>query len=58
VSPFGPVEVDSHDWTVMQMMYGMLSRDHAIGAGIRRAGLIGLVGAMGGGGWVLRVMGV
>jgi hypothetical protein len=58
VSPFGPVDVDSHDWTVMLMKYGMLSRDHAIGAGLRRAGLIAMVGAIAAGACVLRVMAV
>jgi hypothetical protein len=58
VSPFGPVDVDSHDWTVMLMKYGMLSRDHAIGASLRRAGLIAMVGAIAAGACVLRVMAV
>ncbi len=56
VSPFGPVDVDSHDWTVMLMRYGMLSRDQVIGAGLRRAGILAMVASLALGAWVLRVM--
>jgi len=56
VSPFGPVDVDSHDWTVMLLKYGMLSRDQAIGAALRRSGIVAMVASIAGGAWVLRVM--
>jgi hypothetical protein len=56
VSPFGPVDVDSHDWTVMLMRYGMLTRDQAIGAGLRHAGVLAMVASVVAGAWVLRVM--
>ena len=56
VSPFGPVDVDSHDWTVMLMRFEMLSRDEAIGAGLRRAGIVAMMASLVAGAWVLRVM--
>ena len=56
VSPFGPVDVDSHDWTFMLMKYGLLSRDQEIGAMLRGAGLLSMVVSIAGGAWVLRVM--
>ncbi len=56
VSPFGPVDVDSHDWTVLLMRYGMLSRDEVIGAALRRTGVLAMVGSLALGAWVLQVM--
>ena len=56
VSPFGPVDVDSHDWTVMLLKLGMLSRDQAIGAALRRSGIVAMLLSIAGGAWVLRVM--
>lgn len=56
VSPFGPVDVDSHDWTVMLMKYGMLSRDQQIGAFLIASGKAVMVAALGAGAWVLRIM--
>lgn len=56
VSPFGPVDVDSHDWTVMLMRYGMLSRDQAVGAALRRSGVAAMIASLAAGAWVLRVM--
>jgi hypothetical protein len=56
VSPFGPVDSDSHDWTVMLMKYGMLSRDQEIGAGLRAGGTLAMAVAIGVGAWVLWVM--
>ena len=56
VSPFGPVDVDSHDWTVMLMKFGMLSKDHAIGAFLVESGKALMVAALVAGAWVLRVM--
>lgn len=56
VSPFGPVDVDSHDWTVMLMRYGMLSRDEVIGAWLRRAGVLAMIASIATAAWVLRVM--
>ena len=56
VSPFGPVDVDSHDWTVMLMKYGRLTHDQEIGAALRHAGVMAMaVGLLLGAG-VLRVM--
>lgn len=56
VSPFGPIDVDSHDWTVMLLRFGMLTKDQAIGAALRRAGILSMVASVVGGAWVLRVM--
>jgi hypothetical protein len=56
VSPFGPVDVDSHDWTIMLLKYGMLSRDQAIGAALRRSGILAMVVSVGAGAWLLRLM--
>ena len=58
VSPFGPVDVDSHDWTVMLMKYGMLTKDQAIGAFLRRAGILAMIASIVSGAWVLRIMAV
>lgn len=56
VSPFGPVDSDSHDWTVMLLKVGMLSRDREIGAALRSGGLLAMVVSLALGAWVLRVM--
>jgi hypothetical protein len=56
VSPFGPVDVDSHDWTVMLLNFGKLSRDQEIGAFLRHAGLAAMFGSIGLGGWILAEM--
>jgi nitrogen fixation protein FixH len=56
VSPFGPIDVDSHDWTVMLMRVGMLSKDKEIGAFLVESGRLAMITAMAGGAWVLRVM--
>lgn len=56
VSPFGPVDVDSHDWTVMLLRFGMLTRDEAIGAALRRGGIVAMIASLTGGVWILRVM--
>ncbi len=53
VSPFGPVDVLSHDWTVMLMRYGMLSRDQAVGGALRGAGVAVLAASLAAGAWVL-----
>mgnify|MGYP003389410134 CR=1 FL=1 len=42
VSPFGPVDAGSHDWTVMLMRYGKLSKDEAIGGAMQQAGMIAM----------------
>ena len=42
VSPFGPVDVDSHDWTVMLLRVGRISQDQEIGAALRAAGLVAM----------------
>lgn len=56
VSPFGPVDVDSHDWTVMLLRVGKLSRDQEIGAFLVALGRLALVAGLVGGAWVLRIM--
>lgn len=56
VSPFGPVDPMSHDWTVMLMRFGRLSHDQAIGAAFRRGGIVVMVLSLGLGAWVLWVM--
>jgi hypothetical protein len=56
VSPFGPVDVDSHDWTVVLLKYGNLSQDAHIGAALRRCGFSAMIASLVAGTWVLRVM--
>ena len=56
VSPFGPVDVDSHDWTVVLLKYGRLSQDAQIGAALRRAGFFVMIASLAAGAWVLRIM--
>lgn len=56
VSPFGAVDVDSHDWTVMLLKFGKLSKDREIGAFLTGAGRLALVGSLLVGAWVLRIM--
>ena len=56
VSPFGPVDVDSHDWTVMLMKFGKLSQDTRIGATLVASGKATMVAALTLGAWVLRAM--
>jgi hypothetical protein len=56
VSPFGPVDVDSHDWTVMLMKYGMLSQDAQVGEALRRMGFAAMASSLVAGAWVLRIM--
>ncbi len=43
VSPFGPIDVESHDWTVMLLKVGKLSRDQEIGAALRGSGIVAMV---------------
>lgn len=56
VSPFGPVDVDSHDWTVMLMKWGKLSKDQEIGAFFRHLGISAMVAALALEAWILRIM--
>lgn len=56
VSPFGPVDVDSHDWTFLLMKYGMLTRDAQIGSILRNAGMTSMILSLVLGACVLRVM--
>ena len=56
MSPFGPVDVDSHDWTVVLMKFGMLSRDQQIGGALVAAGKGVMALSLVAGAWVLRVM--
>ncbi len=56
VSPFGAVDVDSHDWNVMLMRVGKLSKDRQIGAFLAGVGRVVLTGSIVAGAWVLRIM--
>ncbi len=56
VSPFGPVDVDSHDWTVMLMKWGKLSKDQEIGAFFQHSGIVAMMAAIVAGAWILRIM--
>jgi hypothetical protein len=56
VSPFGPVDVDSHDWTYMLMRFGMLSRDWEIAAYFRLIARYAMLGSLFGGAWVVWIM--
>ncbi len=56
VSPFGPVDVDSHDWTVLLMKYGKLSQDQRIGGALQRAGIFSMMLSLALSAWVLRIM--
>lgn len=56
VSPFGPADVDSHDWTVILMKYGKLSRDEEIGGAIQSAGMTVMLGSLVAGALLLRLM--
>jgi len=58
VSPFGPIDVDSHDWSFMLMKYGKLTRAEAIGARFRSVGMASMWLSLAVSGWVLRVMAV
>lgn len=52
VSPFGPVDVDSHDWTVMLLRVGRLSQDQQIGAALRAMGRLAMAGGLAAGAWI------
>jgi len=56
VSPFGAVDVDSHDWTVMLLRVGRLSKDQEIGAFLVGLGRLVVVAGLAGGVWILRIM--
>ncbi len=56
VSPFGPVDVFSHDWTVMLMKFGKLSQDERIGAFLRNSGLTAMAASIASGAWILWLM--
>lgn len=56
VSPFGPVDVDSHDWTFMLMKYGKLSQDQRIGGFLKQSGIVAMALSLVASGWVLRIM--
>ena len=53
VSPFGPVDVDSHDWTVMLLKAGRLSQDQQIGATLRVSGILAMIGGLAAGAWIV-----
>ena len=53
VSPFGPVDATSHDWTVMLMRVGRLSRDQAIGGALQNAGMAAMALSLAAGAWML-----
>lgn len=52
VSPFGPVDVDSHDWTVMLLRIGRISQDQQIGAALRGMGLLAMTAGLAAGAWI------
>ncbi|MEX2466720.1 MAG: hypothetical protein WD995_07400 [Gemmatimonadota bacterium] len=52
VSPFGPVDVDSHDWTVMLLKVGRLSQDREIGAALRGSGILAMTVGLAAGAWI------
>ncbi len=56
VSPFGPIDVFSHDWTVMLMKFGKLSQDERIGAFLRNSGLTVMAAAIAASVWILWLM--
>ena len=56
VSPFGPIDVLSHDWTVMLMKFGKLSRDEEIGGLLQMAGKVAMITSLVAGSLVLRIM--
>lgn len=47
VSPFGPVDVDGHDWTVMLLRLGRLSQDQQFGSALRSMGVLAMAGGVG-----------
>lgn len=53
VSPFGAIDMDSHDWTVMLLKVGRLSQDQQIGAALRGSGLLAMAVALGAGAWTV-----
>ncbi len=53
VSPFGPVDATSHDWTVMLMRVGRLARDQAIGGALQDAGMATMALSLVAGAWLL-----
>lgn len=55
VSPFGPVDAGSHDWTSMLMKFGTLSRAEEIGGSMQSAGKITMATSLFVGSWVLWV---
>jgi len=56
VSPFGPVDSSSHDWTVMLLRFGRISRDQEIGATLMNAGLLTMALSLALAVWVLWLM--
>ncbi|MGD8729180.1 MAG: hypothetical protein PVF90_05720 [Gemmatimonadota bacterium] len=50
--------MDSHDWTVMLLRFGMLTKDQVIGTALQRAGLFSMTASLLTGARVLRVMAV
>ncbi len=56
VSPFGPVDSDSHDWTYLLMRFGRLSKDAEIARSFRTVAQLLMVGSLVAGTWVLWVM--
>jgi hypothetical protein len=56
VSPFGPVDSGSHDWTYMLMRFGKLSQDREIAANFRFAARIAMIGSLAVGAWLLWLM--
>ena len=56
VSPFGPVDAGSHDWTSMLMRVGKLSRAEEIGGSMQAAGKVMMVASIAAGSGILWLM--
>lgn len=56
VSPFGPVDSSSHDWTTLLLRVGRISRAQEIGGALQAAGLWVMVASILAGAWILRLM--
>jgi len=56
VSPFGPVDSSSHDWTYLLMRVGKLSHDREIAGQFRLLARAAMLGSLIAGAWVLWLM--
>ena len=56
VSPFGPVDASNHDWTLMLLRFGRLSRDQEIGGALAAVGLLTMAVSLLAAIWMLVIM--